>query len=193
MNRKRIGIFGGTFNPVHNAHIALARRLVAEGVVNEVWLTLSPANPLKVNRPGASDADRMDMLRAACASVSGVKPCFIEFELPRPSYTINTLGALAEKYPHYDFKLIIGADNWLIFDKWRSYQEILDKYGVIIYPRPGYQVSQVISSPSVEYLENFPETDVSSTHIRNNIPGSLSLVDPAVASIIINRNLYATI
>lgn len=192
MKRKRIGIFGGTFNPVHNGHTELARRLVEEGVVDEVWFTLSPSNPLKNDRPGASDDDRQDMLRAVCSGKEGIEPCFIEFELPKPSYTINTLRKLAEKFPECDFKLIIGADNWLIFDRWRSPNEIISEFGLIVYPRPGYNVA-VEPTDSVNYLDNYPETDMSSTYIRNNIPGSLNLVDSAVASIIINRNLYATI
>lgn len=192
MNRRRIGILGGTFNPVHKGHTDLARRLVTDGVVDEVWLTLSPSNPLKNDRSGASDADRQDMLREACSAIDGVKPCFIEFELPRPSYTITTLRTLADKFPDYDFKLIIGADNWLIFDRWRSPDEIINKFGVIVYPRPGYVVAPE-STESVTYLADYPETDVSSTFIRNSLPGSLDLVDSAVASIIINRNLYATI
>ncbi|MDE6513136.1 MAG: adenylyltransferase/cytidyltransferase family protein [Muribaculaceae bacterium] len=86
MSKRRIGVFGGTFNPVHRGHTALAKELVAGGLVDEVWLTLSPANPLKADRPGANDFQRCEMLEAACAGLGAVKPCFIEFALPRPSY-----------------------------------------------------------------------------------------------------------
>lgn len=190
MKLKRIGIFGGTFNPVHNGHTDLARRLVADGLVDQVWLTLSPSNPLKAERPGATDTDRMDMLQAACKDIEGVEPCFIEFELPRPSYTITTMRELASRFPDYEFRLIIGADNWAIFSQWKSPGEIISEFGVIIYPRPGYEVEPT-DSASVKYLKDYTEFNISSTCIRNNIPGSLSLVSPAVASIISNRNLYA--
>lgn len=191
MSRKRIGIFGGTFNPVHPAHVELARRIVGAGVVDEVWLTLSPENPLKTDRPGATDADRRDMLIAACAEVSGVSPCFIEFDLPRPSYTIATLRALAGKYHDCDFRLIIGADNWQIFNRWRQPEDIIAEFGVIIYPRPGYEVGEPLPE-GVRYLSNAGVFDVSSTEIRNDICRNLPLLTPAVADIIKQRNLYAT-
>ncbi len=190
MKPKRIGIFGGTFNPVHNGHTDLAQRLVEDGLVDQVWLTLSPSNPLKSDRPGATDADRRDMLQAACAGLQGVEPCFIEFDLPRPSYTITTLRTLASRFPDCEFQLIIGADNWSIFNQWRSPEEIISEFGVIIYPRPGYDV-EVPAAASITYLKDYPEFNISSTYIRNNLPGSLDLVSPAVASIILNRNLYA--
>lgn len=190
MKNKRIGIFGGSFNPVHNGHTDLARQLVEDGVADEVWLTLSPSNPLKAERPGATDNDRRDMLQAACSDIIGVEPCFVEFELPRPSYTLTTLRTLASRFPDYEFRLIIGADNWAIFDQWKCPAEIIGEFGVIIYPRPGFEVAPPAVA-SVSYLKDYPEFNISSTYIRNNIPGSLNLVAPAVASIILNRNLYA--
>lgn len=192
MNREVTGIFGGTFNPVHPAHVELARGIVGCGAVGEVWLTLSPENPLKADRPGATDGDRRDMLEAACSGVEGVSPCFIEFDLPRPSYTINTLRALAAKYPNRDFRLIIGADNWQIFNRWRQPEDIIADFGVVIYPRPGYDVAGPLPK-GVTYLADLPVFDISSTEIRSNIADNLQRLAPAVANIIKQRNLYATI
>lgn len=191
MSNRQIGIFGGTFNPVHRGHIALAKELVATGIVNEVWLTLSPANPLKADRPGANDFQRCEMLEKACDGIEGVKPCFIEFALPRPSYTLATLRALSETHRDCSFRLIIGADNWLIFDRWHKPEEIIEQFGVIIYPRPGCPIAGPLPA-NVTYLPDLPELDISSTEIRNNLPESLNLVDPAVAEIIERNNLYAT-
>lgn len=191
MSTRQIGILGGTFNPIHRGHIALARKLVETGVLDEVWLTLSPANPLKADRPGASDNDRCEMLDAACRDIPGIKPCFIEFALPRPSYTLATLQALSETHSECSFRLIIGADNWLIFDKWRNPEEIIRQFGVIIYPRPGCEITGPLPK-NVTYLPDLPELNISSTDIRNNLPQSLNEVEPAVAEIIQRKNLYAT-
>lgn len=191
MSIRQIGIFGGTFNPIHRGHLSLARQLVESGVVDEVWLTLSPANPLKADRPGASDFDRCEMLEAACRGIKSVKPCFIEFALPRPSYTIATLRALSETHSECSFRLIIGADNWQIFDKWHKPDEIIGQFGVIIYPRPGCVITGPLPQ-NVTYLPDLPELNISSTQIRNNLPESLNLVEPAVAKIIEQKNLYAT-
>lgn len=183
-----VGIFGGTFNPVHNGHIKLAEWIVNRKIVDEVWLVLSPANPLKPKRPGATDQDRKDMLAAACEGVKGVAPCLIEFDLPRPSYSINTLLALKEKYPAIDFRIIIGADNWLIFNKWREYERILENFAPIIYPRPGSELSTTLPQ-GVTALFDAPQFPVSSTLLRKNLCSDL--VPQAVANIIKQRKLYA--
>ena len=115
--RETIGILGGTFNPVHIGHIVLASFLVQWKYADRVWLVLSPLNPLKQGCDILPDATRMEMLVNATRDIVGVEPCDIELSMPRPSYTINTLHKLAETYPDKDFKLIIGSDNWLIFDR----------------------------------------------------------------------------
>lgn len=179
---KRIGLFGGTFNPVHCGHMELAQWLVDNSLVDEVWMVLSPQNPLKGEHSGATDAQRREMLALACQGHPGVKPCFEEFDMPRPSYTINTLRHLAAKYPQCQFKQIVGSDNWLIFNKWREHEAIVDDFGVIVYPRPGYPCAEAV---------NAPMTDISSTQIRNT--RNLELLPPAVAQYITNHNLYADI
>lgn len=181
---KRVGLFGGTFNPVHCGHTQLAQWLVDHHIVDEVWMVLSPQNPLKERHDDATDLDRKAMLQLACDNLTGVKPCFEEFNLPRPSYTITTLRHLASKYPECHFSQIIGADNWQIFNQWREHQAILDNFGVIIYPRPGYECPEAVDAPML---------DISSTQIRqmHDFKSTSQLLHPAVAQYITNHNLYA--
>lgn len=186
---KRIGLFGGSFNPVHNGHIALAVWMLEHSYVDELWLLLSPKNPLKGEHDGATDEQRQEMLKLACENVQGLHPCFIEFEMPRPSYTINTLKQLSSKYPNHRFSLIIGADNWLIFDKWRNSEEILRNYGVMIYPRPHYPIV-LPDVGNVTYLADAPTVDISSTTIRKNVSASMSMLPAKVAEYIRKSSLY---
>lgn len=180
-----VGIFGGSFNPVHNGHIALAKALVSRGIVDEVWLTLSPLNPLKSESSELiDDAHRLAMLELATAGCQQLKVCDIELSLPRPSYTINTLNALAQAHPKMEFRLIIGADNRLIFDKWRSHEEIERRFKPIVYPRPGYPCSEALEMDIY---------DVSSTEIRRRLhagEGLSELVPEKVADYIGQHQLY---
>lgn len=165
---KRIGIFGGSFNPVHIGHIRLARYLRTCDLVDEVWLTLSPQNPLKDAETLISDEHRLAMLRLATTGISEIDVCDIELSMPRPSYTINTLELLSSRCPDCQFKLIIGSDNWLRFEQWREARRIIAEYGVIVYPRPGYEIEMPILTRNVE-LVAAPMTDISSTQLRRAI------------------------
>ena len=162
-----IGIFGGSFNPVHIGHMMLASYLTQWGYLDQVWLTLSPLNPLKDAAGLLPDMKRLDMLSIASKGAPHIDICDIELSMPRPSYTIDTLNVLAERYPEFRFKLVIGSDNWQIFDRWRSAQEILDKYGVLVYLRPGYPVDK----HHIDGMEavDAPMAHVSSTFIRQAI------------------------
>lgn len=186
----RTGLFGGTFNPVHTGHIALAQWLVDAGYFSEVWLNLSPENPLKAHRPGATDADRRQMLELACQGHPALHPCLIEFDLPRPSYTINTLRALSARYPQRQFSLIVGADNWQIFNKWLAPEEILTDFGVVVYPRPGYNAPASMPAGAV-FAADAPQTNISSSQIRESITNHLNMLPPRVADYIKEHNLYA--
>lgn len=183
---KRVGIFGGTFNPVHCGHVKLARWLVDSGKFDEVWLTLSPANPLKNDRPGATDADRLEMLRLALAGEPGLKVCDVEFSMPRPSYTIATLRRLQQEHPDCRFSLIVGADNWEIFDRWREPGAILREFGVTVYPRPGVP-APAREVPGMNYLADAPVYPISSTAVR---AGDLADVPQPVRDYIKAHNLY---
>ena len=161
---ERIGILGGSFKPVHIGHLMIASYLVQWKIVDKVWLNLSPNNPLKDPNGLITDMKRLEMLRIACADMPGLEICDIELTMPRPSYTINTLRLLAKRYPNKRFKLIVGSDNWNAFDQWREGDEILDDYGVIVYPRPGKEVRN-------KYVDGMdlvqaPSIDLSSTFIR---------------------------
>lgn len=187
-----IGILGGSFNPIHVGHVMLASFLSQYTSLDEVWLMLSPCNPLKNTNAFVSDDHRLAMLKIAVESIKGVDVCDIELSLPRPSYTIKTLDTLKEQYSDKQFRLIIGSDNWLIFDKWKDYQRIISDYGVVVYPRPGYEIEE-IGSPGVKFVEA-PVINLSSTFIRDgfNKGKDMSAFLPhGVNEYIIKNNLFS--
>ena len=188
---KVIGIFGGSFNPVHNGHIMLAQYLAQHSHLDEVWLTLSPQNPLKISNSLLDDNHRLAMLKLAIERYPLLKVCDIELEMPRPSYTINTLDELSRRYPDYRFNVVIGGDNWNIIDRWKDYQRIINEYGVVIYPRPGYELSSTNYSNVV--VVDAPLADISSTEIREAFANSKEarhLIPQKVAEYIIKHDLY---
>lgn len=169
-----IGLLGGSFNPVHNGHIMAASYIAQTAGVDGVWMLLSPLNPLKED-PSAllPDLKRLEMLEIAVKGVKDVEVCDIELSMPKPSYTINTLRYLSKRYPRRRFKLIIGSDNWKNFNKWLNYQEILDDYGVIIYPRPGYALPPIYED-GVDVIQA-PTCDLSSSWARAAIARGMDL------------------
>lgn len=158
------GLFFGSFNPVHNGHLAIARYLLDKGFCREVWFVVSPQNPLKQNKDLLDEDKRLEIIRSAIAGEKGMKVCDIEFRMPRPSYTWNTLQTLEKNYPEQSFALVIGEDNLRDFHLWRNYEEILRHYRILVYPRPGVEVSGAI--PERVTLVNAPLAAVSSTEIR---------------------------
>lgn len=162
-----VGILGGSFNPVHIGHMMLASFLTQWGYVDKVWLTLSPRNPLKSPADLIPDMKRLNMLSIAAKGARDIEICDIELSMPKPSYTINTLELLRVRYPENKFKLIIGSDNWQVFDQWREADRILEEFGVMVYRRPGYPVENI----HVDGLEvvNAPMVNISSTFIRDAI------------------------
>ncbi len=191
-NRQTVGILGGSYNPVHNGHMMLASYLSQWGYVDAVWLTLSPRNPLKTDPASLiPDTKRLTMLNLAIKGARKIDVCDIELSMPVPSYTINTLDVLAARYPNKRFKLIIGSDNWAIFDRWREPQRILEEYGVIVYPRPGYP----IPPGHVDGMEvvDAPMVNISSTFIRAAIAKGRDMtyfVPQGVAKFISDHKLY---
>ena len=191
MATQTIGIFGGSFNPVHIGHMMLASYLTQWGYVDEVWLTLSPLNPLKDAAELPPDIKRLAMLSIAAKGAEAIDICDIELSMPKPSYTIDTLRVLAERYPEYRFKLIIGSDNWQIFDRWRSAQQILDDFGVLVYLRPGYPVDK----RHIDGMEvvDAPMAHVSSTFIRQAIAKGRNMnyfLPAGVYKYILDNKLY---
>ena len=132
---KRVGIFGGSFNPIHLGHTALAVYICEQGLVDEVWLMVSPQNPLKCDLTLLDEQERLAMARLAVASYPMLRACDFEFSLPRPSYTYHTLQALRAAHPDYEFSLIIGEDNWQCFDRWYHGADIARETPIIVYPR----------------------------------------------------------
>ncbi|MDE7025906.1 MAG: nicotinate-nucleotide adenylyltransferase [Paramuribaculum sp.] len=187
----QIGVFGGSFNPVHCGHMMLASWLAQFTSLSEVWMMLSPENPLK--HPNTTNSvHRMAMLEMAVDHAPRLKACDIELHLPRPSYTINTLRELKRRWPQYQFRLIIGSDNWLIFDQWRNHDEIISDFSPIIYPRPGYDISHLTLPRGVEMV-NAPTIELSSTMIRQAITEGKKMnhfLPHGVYQYIITHNLY---
>ena len=160
------GIYGGSFNPIHEGHICLAKALADSGLVDEMWLLVSPQNPFKVDADLLDDEMRLHLARVAVADVPGIEVCDREFSLPRPSYMYNTLKALSKEHPAREFVLVIGADNWERFPDWYRSKAILRTYRIIIYPRPGYTLQKV---PRKVTVAPTPLLDISSTEIRRRI------------------------
>lgn len=186
-----IGILGGSFNPVHIGHTMLASYLSQWGYVDKVWLTLSPRNPLKDGRQLIPDMRRLTMLNMATKGQPGIETCDIELSMPRPSFTINTLDTLSKRYPSKHFKLIIGADNWAIFEQWRDWQRILEQYGVIVYPRPGYPVENR-TVDGMEYVDA-PMASISSSFVRKAIAAGRDMnffLPAGIYKYIVDNKLY---
>ena len=164
----KTAFFSGTFNPVHTGHLILANYLCEYEGFDEIWLSVSPQNPLREKLSSNNDRQRIEMLNMAVNGNSKIRTTDIEFTLPRPSYTIQTLEALRKKYPERIFTLIIGADNWLAFKDWKKPDEILSHHRILVYPRPGYAVEAASLPPGVK-LTDTPLIDISSTEIRRLI------------------------
>lgn len=164
--KKRTGIYGGSFNPIHKGHVSLAKALADSGLVDEMWLMVSPQNPFKADAHLLDDEERLHLARLAVCDVPGVEVCDREFFLPRPSYMYNTLTTLSTEHPNREFVLVIGADNWQRFPDWYKSQDILSAYRIIIYPRPGYALQDI---PEGITVADTPLLDISSTEIRHRI------------------------
>ena len=162
----KIGIFGGTFNPIHIGHAIIANFIAQNSCLDAIWFMVAPQNPLKTEACGASDLDRIKMVELVAHKIDKVTTSAFEFALPRPSYTYNTLTELQKRFPNDEFHLIIGGDNWQNFDKWRNHHEIVSQFNIMVYPRHGFEV--VIPE---EYSHNVklidaPIIELSSTDIR---------------------------
>lgn len=189
----RIAIYSGSFNPFHNGHFNLAMYLVDNDIVDEVWLVVSPQNPLKNNAPQISKEDRFKMVEQCFSGKTKIKPSDVEFNLPVPSYSIDTLNHLSETFPLHEFFLIIGSDNAAVFDQWKNHQEILNKYQVLVYPRRNYSIDDaILKYPAMKVL-NTPYYDISSTEVRDLLRQGKDVsgfVPPQVLEFIQAKGLY---
>ena len=163
-----IGIFGGSFNPIHKGHVAIAKGVLASGLVDEVWLMVSPRNPLKEESDLMPDQERLRLVRRALKGLKGIKASNFEFSLPKPSYTYVTMQRLEEAYPHHRFALIMGGDNWQRFHLWRNHEQLLADYPIIVYPRQGSSIDPTTLPPSVSYVD-LPLYNISSTQVRQGL------------------------
>jgi len=164
----QIAIFSGSFNPIHNGHLAIAREVLAQGAADELWFLVSPQNPLKKNLHLLPETDRLKMVELAIEDEKGMKASDFEFHLPRPTFTINTLEKLRKNFPEHQFRLLIGGDNLVIFHKWFEYKRIIDEFGLIVYPRPDFNTESLSQFPNT-ILISAPLIDLSATEIREKL------------------------
>ncbi len=164
----RIAIFSGSFNPIHNGHLAIAREALAQNAADELWFLVSPQNPLKKNISLLPETVRLTMVELAIENENGMRASDFEFHLPRPTYTINTLEKLRENYPEHQFKLLIGGDNLAIFHKWFEYKRIINEFGLIVYPRPEFDTENLPKFPNTTII-SAPLIDLSATEIREKL------------------------
>lgn len=201
MKRQNIGLFFGTFNPIHVGHLILANYMAQLDEMDEVWLIVTPRNPFKAKDSLLNDIHRLTLVREAVSQNSKLKASNIEFDLPQPNYTVNTLVVLSEKYPEKNFTLIMGEDNLRSFHKWKNYQVILEDYQVVVYPRM-YTQSEMSERPkAVEELLNHPKVNlidaplmkISSSTIRNMISEGKDvryMLSPEVFKYVDEMNFY---
>ena len=188
----KVGLFFGSFNPIHIGHLIIANTMVEASDLDQVWYIISPQNPLKSSASLAHEFDRYDMVEAAIADNHKLKVSDIEFNMPKPSYTVDTLAYLADNYEDHHFSLIIGEDNLQSFPKWKNYKAIVDNYGLYVYPRPDGKKSELEDHPNVRWIKA-PILDISATFIRKSIKGGKSvqyLLPEGSLQIIESRKLY---
>ncbi len=188
-----IGLYFGSFNPVHNGHLIIANHVLNAGLAEEVWFVVSPQNPFKNSNTLLNQNHRLNLVKIAIEGETNLKASNIEFKLPKPSYTIATLTYLQEKYPAQQFAIIMGSDGFQNINKWRNAEAILKNYLIIIYKRPGFEVTQNVAA-NIRLLDA-PLLEISSTHIRTLIKQKKSiryLVPDLVKKEIENEHYYAS-
>jgi len=169
MNKKETGIFSGSFNPLHAGHLILANYICEFTSLDEVWFVVTPHNPLKEAGGLLDDALRLEMVRLALEDYDRIIVSDAEFHMPRPSYTIDTLSRLSGEHPDRNFTLIIGGDNWVRFDQWKEYQQLMERFQILVYPRLGEEVIIPHNYSNTIQLVHAPVVEISSTFIRNSI------------------------
>ncbi|ETZ19447.1 nicotinic acid mononucleotide adenylyltransferase [Pedobacter sp. V48] len=188
----KTGLFFGSFNPIHTGHLVIANYMASFTGLKEVWLVVSPHSPLK-NKNGLTNMyDRLEMAKLAIENSEKIRVSDIEFGLPQPSYTIDTLAYLQEKYPGKEFVLIMGADNLVSLKKWKNYEILLKNYQIYVYPRPGIDIGEWENHPSIIITET-PQMDISSTFIRKGIKEGKNVqyfAPDNVLAFIESKNMY---
>lgn len=165
----KVGLYFGTYNPIHIGHLAIANYIVEFTDIDQLWLVVSPQNPHKEKKNLLDDYQRLEMVHRAVEGDDRLRASNIEFNLPKPSYTVDTLAYLKDQYPNYDFTILMGSDNLENFHKWKNYETILENYGVIVYPRPGFDRSKVQFHKNISIVEEAPLMEISASFIRKAI------------------------
>lgn len=188
----KIGLFFGSFNPVHVGHLIIADHMAHNTDLDEVWMVVTPHNPLKKRASLARDYDRLHLVQLALNDYDRIKASNIEFNLPKPSYTIDTLTYLREKYPHHDFALIMGGDNLATIHKWKNADVLLRDFSFYVYKRKGADISEREELPNV-HIADAPLIELSSTYIRKAIKENRDhrfMLSESVFDYISQANLY---
>ncbi|HEX4957552.1 MAG TPA: nicotinate (nicotinamide) nucleotide adenylyltransferase [Lacibacter sp.] len=185
-----IGLYFGSFNPIHNGHLIIAQHMLNETDLEKIWFVISPQNPFKQQKALLNEYDRLHLVNLAIQGSSELKALDIEFKLPRPSYTITTLTYLTEKYPHHSFSIIMGSDSYQNIDEWKNAEILKKNYSIYVYERPGFPVTPSLNSNVV--LKKAPLLQISATHIRELIQQkkSIRFLVPDVVKEEIERNNY---
>lgn len=190
----KIGLYFGTFNPIHMGHLIIANHMAEHADLDQVWMVVTPHNPLKKKSTLLADHHRLEMVFLATEDFPKIKPSDIEFKLSQPNYTVNTLVHLEEKYPEHTFSLIMGEDNLKSFHKWKNYEAILAHHEIYVYPRLDATAENPLfkNHPKI-HLIDAPVVEISSTSIRENIKKGknvLPLLPPKVWEYIDHNNFY---
>jgi len=188
----KIGLLFGSFNPVHVGHLIIANYMANYTTLDKVWLVVSPQNPLKKYGDLINTYDRLEMCKLATDNSKNIQVSDVELKLPQPSYTIDTLAHLKEKYPQHEFALIMGSDNLVSLPKWKNYKLILRDYQIFVYPRPGYENTDLATHPSVT-ITMTPLMELSATFIRQSLKDRKNVqyfVPDVVLDFIESKNLY---
>ena len=188
----KIGLLFGSFNPVHIGHLIIANYMANHTDLDKVWLVVSPQNPLKKYGDLINTYDRLEMARLATDNSDNIEVSDVELKLPQPSYTIDTLTHLKEKYPQHEFAIIMGSDNLVTLHKWKNYKLILRDYQIYVYPRPVYENTDLATHPSV-HITMTPLMELSATFIRKSIAEKKNVqyfVPDPVLKFIESKGLY---
>ncbi len=194
MQKKRIGIFSGSFNPIHCGHLILANYICEFTELDEIWFVISPRNPLKERGSLLEEATRLEMVRLALEEFECMMASDIEFKMPRPSYTIHTLTKLERENPDKEFTLIIGADNWTQFHRWKDSEQLITRFPIFIYPRLGEPVVIPERLHASVRLLSAPIMEISSTFIRESIREGKNMrafLPPKVYDFILQKRIYS--
>ena len=167
----RVGLYFGSFNPPHIGHTVVAEYMLHEMEADEIWLVISPQNPFKEQSNLLDEESRLSLVKRALDGHEQIKPCTFEFDLPRPSYTIDTMREMSAKHPDEEFFLIMGSDNIIGIEGWKDYRELISSYEIAVYPRPGYEIEEgyLARLDGKISLTDAPQMNLSSTAIRKAI------------------------